>query len=436
MKVDALNTNKEIHSSAYNPRYVVSVCVLFSLLICGRAINDVFFYMFAGISLLIFAVSNTGHCFLMLLFLLPSATILKQGADNISFFTVLFFLVVLKMAIERKKFNANFLIITLIFLAYNLFFSGSGQLNTIISMIAGMVMLYCLRTLEVDAGSCVVSYSSGIVFSSVLALFRNKFPIISMFVQNIALKLGENSYSSRFSGLKGNPNYYTVDIIIALAVLISLMCYRKTGPTYVACVAALSVFGLMSVSKSFLFALCLLIFIWFLFAIKQGVDKFMKFILIAIIAAAVIYFFAYDSINLYLFRFNADRGGSLGDITTGRTNIWKQYVDVIASDFKILFFGNGLKTLIFTGRGAHNTYLESIFTLGLSGTAIFIANIRACTGKLIVHPIILIPVIMLMFRMLAIGVLTDDNLWFYLGLFVILAKTIKGEEIARRGESV
>jgi len=404
---------------------LVLLIILFTVLIAGRALSNSFFYVFAAVSLFVFVISKVSYCIPLLFYLLPFASILKQDLNSISIFTLLFFISVLKMVIKKKRFDVDFLIILAAFSVYCLGFSGLGQLTTIITMAAGMLMLYCLRDIDTDSNAVVVSYSVGICLASILAECRSFLPIIGAFVQDSTLKLGQNELASRFSGLQGNPNYFTLDIIIALASIIVLMHLQKSSLTKITCFALLSVFGLMSVSKSFVLTFGLLIFLWFIVSMKQGASTLIKFVFIIGITSIVIYYFAYDYVNAYLLRFINDRSGDLDSITTGRTGIWKAYIDEILHNTRILFFGNGLNSIANIGKGTHNTYLETLYSLGIIGSILYLATVKISMGKIITKRIVWIPVLMLLVRMFAIGILTYDNLFFYLAIILLIAKSSK-----------
>lgn len=409
-------------------KYVITMCLFFATLILGRVTNDMMLYAFAVVSFIVFLFSSISHCFSLLLFLLPFASILKTDVDGMSFFTILFFTFVIKMMFTKKTISKKILISLMTFILYTLCFSGFEQIKTIITMAFGMIMLYYLRTAKIDVNLSVFTFSFGIILSSAIALLKTVFPIINTFVVDSAIKLGSEQYALRFSGLQGNPNYYTLDIIIALAAIMVLMYRKSNTQISTVCFIVLSVFGLMSVSKSFLLSWILLVVFWFVLSIKQGARKFIKFIIIAIICCAVVYFCAFDSINTYILRFTEDNGGTLESMTTGRTDIWKIYTETIFYNIKIFFFGNGLNTTILGVKGTHNTYLEIIFSLGLTGCSLFIVSIRNCMGKIISKSIMLVPIIILLIRMLAIGILTYDNLWFYLAIIVCLSRYVRSAE--------
>ena len=422
MKTAAINAQEK---SKYSPKYVLFICVVFSVLILVRAWSNVALYAFAGVSLLVFLVSNLGHCIAFLFFLLPFATILKQNVNGMSVFALLFFLVVVKMVLSRRRVDAKLLAALIVFFVYTLLFTGVAKLTTIATMIAGILMLYCLKqdNVDVDMTSLVVVYSVAICLSSVLALYKESLPIINIFVEDAMLKLGEDEYALRFSGLQGNPNYYTLDIVVALSAIVALLYYKKEkNITLTICMIALSVFGLMSVSRSFLIAWIVLLICWFFLSVKQGAGKVLSSLLVVAIGVVVVYYFAFDYVNAFLFRFSEEQTGTLNDMTTGRIGIWQAYLETIFGDLKILFFGNGLNTVLKPGgKGTHNTYLESLFYLGIVGTAILVISIGISIKRVAFRGVAWLPVLVLAFRMFGIGILTNDNLWFYFSIALILA---------------
>ena len=375
------------YSQKDSTKYVGTMCVIFSVLIFGRATSNVLLYVFVSVSLLVFLFSSVSHCFSFLLFLLPLAPILKVDANGMSYFTVLFFVFVLRMIVSKRRLNKNVFISLFIFACYAFCFSGFDQAITIITMILGMLMLYYLRIAEINIDLAIRTFSLGIILSSILASLKEVFPIVNTFVASSSIRLDSEHYAARFSGLQGNPNYYTLDIIIALAAILVLIYRKSAKPVYISYFVVLSVFGIMSISKSYLACWLLLIVCWFILSVYQGVGKVFKFLMIAIICSVVIYIYAYDSINIYLFRLFNDSSGSLESITTGRTGLWKSYIDAIFNDTKILFLGNGLNTTISSGRGPHNTFIESLFSLGVVGSGLLLTSIKTCTGKKDLNPL-------------------------------------------------
>lgn len=426
MEMFAVNArkNKSLGARTYNLRHVLLICAIFCVLIIVRALSDIGFYLFAGISLVVFTLSNIDDCIVFLFFLLPFNTILKPNPGSRSLFSILFFLVILKMVIRHQKIPVKLLMALAAFFAYCLLFSGFEEIPTIITMIAGVLMLFYMRNedFKLDSNFIVLAYSFGICIASLLALCKGFFPIINLFINDTIMVFDKSEYTTRFSGLQGNPNYYTLDITVVLSAIIVLMYNKKKTPKiHIVCFVALTFLGIMSVSKSFLLTWIFLMVCWFMLSLKRGYKKFVSYIFVVAIGIIIAYYFAYDYINAFMFRFTEDGSGTIDSVTTGRSTIWVVYLKTILNEPKILFFGNGLNSMIQPlGKVPHNTYLDLLFNLGILGAILLIALLRMGMGKIRLKGGIWLLVIMLMIRMFAISILSYDNLWLYLMLIQML----------------
>ena len=230
--------------------------------------------------------------------------------------------------------------------------------------------------------------------------------------------------------MKGNPNYYTLDIIVAISAIVVLLNNSVKPKIPLICfVIILSVFGFMSVSKSFLVTWGLMMILWLAVLLKKNFIQALKFIIIAGVALIIFYIVASEYIDLYISRILEDIGGSLDDITTGRFSIWIDYIKAIFQDLKILFMGNGLNTILESiGKGTHNTFLESIFYLGIFGSLLLLSLLWLSGGKLLFNKIIWLPLVVIVVRMIAIGILTYDNLWIYFAIYIVLTKNIQEKQ--------
>lgn len=403
-------------------QYVFWMCLVFSLLIVGRAVSGIMLYVFAAVAAVVFLFSNTSECIPFLMFFWPLANILKPDADSMSFYTLFYFIVVAKMVFTFQKVHVGLLVLELVYFVFCLLFSGLSYLTTIITTCAGFLLLYYLRQEDIDTETTIFMFTIGICLASTLALLKDFFPIIKVFVNDAVLKLGENQYADRFSGLTGNPNYYTMDITMALASFIVLMLRGKRQKLYIFCFIVLSLFGLMSISKSFLVSWIILIACWFFAALRKGIGGVAKFAFIITLLVAGVSLFAIDTIFAYISRLLNESQGGLDEITTGRTQLWGAYISAFLGDLKIFFFGSGINRLLPSLRGAHNTYIEGLYYLGLVGITLFSILIRISTNRILVSGIMWVPVLTFIVRLMAIGIFTNDSLWVYLIILVALSK--------------
>ena len=242
---------------------------------------------------------------------------------------------------------------------------------------------------------------------------------------DVVLRLGESERVNRFSGLQGNPNYFTVDIIMALSGIAILLFRENNRLPYIILFIVLTVIGFLSLSKSFLISWVVLIFFMALYIIKSHKQRVRRLIFIMLATIGLIYFVAAEQINEYIIRFT-ETIDDMSDFTTGRTDIWRGYITTIWNNLKILFVGNGINGSLVNGRGVHNTYLEAIYSLGILGTSLFLLVLCICFkfNTKISEKVQFLPLIILLIRFLAIGLLAFDNLWFYL---VIAVSAIAGK---------
>ena len=73
-----------------------------------------------------------------------------------------------------------------------------------------------------------------------------------------------------------------------------------------------------------------------------------------------------DTINQYLVRFSSVKG--LSSLTTGRTELWEEYVLFFFNNPVDLLLGQGY-TEVFNGvhKGSHNTIIQMIYQFGIVG---------------------------------------------------------------------
>ncbi|MBR2730874.1 MAG: hypothetical protein IKD72_02680 [Clostridia bacterium] len=423
------------HRSLFSTR-VMAAFVLLSLLIVGRLFNDVFCYLFLLAGVALFVLLPIHECIEIMVYILPFAPILRLDLESLSFATYLYFGLLLRMIVFDSRFDRVSFTVFAAFGAFALIISGFGQITSVITLVSGMLLLKKIDNYDINAEATVVAFSAGMCLSSVVALFKDSLPLINKLINVAMMKVDEGDYANRFAGVWGNPNYFTVDIIFLLACLVVILLSKKTRPIYLILFGAMTVFGLMSISKSFLISYALLLFLWFVFAVqKGGIANASKFLLFGVILFGIIYIFAFESINLFLVRFAQDESNAtLDSVSTGRYSIWVRYINEVVQNPRVFLIGNGLNSWADVGKGSHNTFLEALYYLGIFGIFLFIYGIKKAFEGLRWSAVLFIPVAILLLRMLAIALLTHDNLWIYFMLLKVLSFSLKPESPAARLE--
>ena len=427
----ALHESKSTRAIQTNKRTVLYLCITMGVLLSLRAVSNVFIYpaVLFGVAAVLFSKPSTGLC--LMFFTLPMAPIFKMSPDQFSFFMVMLLVLALKLIFTRKI-SPLFLISILAMGCYFVVFSGMGKLVTIGTMVLGMMLVYySLRDDDVDTSDLIIAYSAGILLSAVLGMLRMELPIIQNLVGSTDVMVSGTEIS-RFYGLHGNPNYFTLDITMAIAGLAVFMAIKKKMGIYSVFFVVLSAIGMMSVSNSFLITFFVLL-VWMVISFAQiNVSRLVKYSLVLVCFAVVITAVMSDTIFAYASRLLGGGSLTLSELTTGRTDIWGSYITEIVSNFKVLVVGNGLDAVLDT-LGAHNTYIELVFMLGLAGGAIYLVSLLQCfvLPKKKMMLIFLAPLVVCLVRLIAIGILTYDSIWFYyiiIGIFIKAGSAYEAEK--------
>ena len=401
----------------------ILLCGLLFILIACRGVNSIFIYFIAAISSLIFITTTEEECFLYLVFLAPFSLVLKTSVGGMTFYNLFILLVLLRVFFSVGFVEKEFLIPLLFFLAYCFVFSGISHISTTITIGAWLLLVYSLNKFKVNSDWVVWAYSAGLCLSSLLGLVREKLPLINTFLTVEQMKLAEKTYAERFSGLQPNPNYLSLDLSVAMSCIVALVLIRKAKLVDWILLFTLFVFGLMTISQSFIVGIVPLLLLWIFFSSKYNISKSVIILFAISFFGLIIYIFGQKYIDLFMFRIGQRQGESLSKVTTGRSDIWVEYLRAIISSPKTLLVGNGFNSLVESGSGAHNTYLDLVFSLGLCGCSIYFVLIFMSLKKIFCINALKIPIIVLLIRLFAITITTWDNIWIYFILFVCIANS-------------
>ena len=294
-------------------------------------------------------------------------------------FFVMAALFILKSFFENKM-SSNTLLFYIIIIAYSLLFSDfQGQFS--FAKIIGLILLFVIPLIayssdKIDCNIFVQHYIFGFVLSTIIGFFVKNIPSMYRLFE-VDLMWTENYQElTRFFGLAFDSNFYALSNYIIISYL--LFAFEKMSPFRGLLTLFLLISGVMTISKSyFLVAGVLLIFY-----IAKNISNVKHLVLFAIVAFAGVWVFSivsnklgYNAIELVTSRFI--KSGSFIDNTTGRTDIWKYYID--------LFNTNGVKNLLFgvgfnanVGIAAHNTFIEFAHHYGIVGLFLWGAYFAHC----------------------------------------------------------
>lgn len=356
-----------------NMNYIVLLAFLTVLILFGT-INAIFsLFALAVCCLVIITTSDICYTISILAFLMPMASIFKASPTGSSFFTYVCLLFVL-VSFFRKKGKISYLDLSIICFAMMLIVVQSllGEKVDITGTIKLISNLFLLKIAsEVDWGESknkfLLTYVLGIIISSIIASTCTGIFPINSFIRTKVSYEGMASIT-RFSGLYEDPNYYAVNLIISLCIIIVLYQANKIRIVLSIVLSVFLVgFAGMTGSKS---ALLMLIIPLAVFIIMCFHNRKIGLGVISIgIGSGFILLILSNKISIFsntLLRVSSSN--SIGELTTERSSIWGEYLLYFANHFERLFFGNSISAALLNGNAAHNTYIELVYQLGIIGT--------------------------------------------------------------------
>lgn len=311
----------------------------------------------------------------LIVFLLPMAGIFKLSPDSMSLFTFWeFFLILYWMYLKRFLVN-KLEMRALVFFAY-LFIveaaNGALAINANIKLVAGCLILLIFMQLEYEKmyKLLFLSYILGYIVSSFFRLLDGNPFAISAFVMTKETRVGVD-YFNRFSGLYGDPNYYCINIIIALILVVILLRAKRIKLlSAVALAVPLLWFAALTNSKS---AFLMLVVPAALFIQVFWERKNYVLFVLSIITVISFMFWVFSGkialFNVVLERLKTGSDLGLNSLTTDRSAIWKDYFNFFNSHLLSDIFGRGLGYITLNSAAAHNTYIDLLYQLGAVGTA-------------------------------------------------------------------
>lgn len=369
----------------------------------------------------IFSSLNHGLCYL--LFSLPFSFI--NLYENITLLLVCALAYVVKLFYffffkEKQKLSKPVLILFACLVGYLLLPIGPYNLNLFIKicLVSFIVLVFAILFKKTEWFNIVTicyEFCAAIFVSSVFSLTR----YISPFLQENLTIIPLTENIDRFQALMNHPNFLAILCLITLSVLLYMIA-RKKGikiVNYSLCVGV-TLIGLFTFSRTFLFVL-LFLFVWiFVWGIKHK-SKFITIVLsCGVVFAIIAAIFNFGVVKTILDRFNFFDGNqtfleTINNITNGRSDLWLEYISYMFKNPLVLFFGAGLGAPTLSGLSAHNTFISMIYQMGLVGAGLFVALLVLIVKQLKVkfnkHALIIILSLVLLF-------MVEDTI-FYILLF-------------------
>lgn len=352
----------------------IKYAIVFAPLIYACTLNRIFCYIAFVLGVYVIFKCEFEVILPLFMFLMPMSTIFKPSAGAASYFTYLELLFVILYFI-RNNFKIRKIEIGIFLFGFYIvimqMLNGSFSATITIKMIV-YLFLISIATYTCDENNYKAYFTmfiSGLILSSFMGLIEIPwFHVHDFIVIKTDAVLG-GSYN-RFAGLYGDPNYYSINLIIAISLLIILYLKKEIKIQWCILISALLVyFAALTVSKSALLMLCFPALLLFCVFIKQ------KNIIgsVGVIFAVIIFVWMIIDNRIGIFSAVLNRLSNTNtDITSGRIELWRLFFDYFNENPLNVFFGRSVAYYTLDGHVAHNTYIDIIYELGIVGGSLLI----------------------------------------------------------------
>ena len=373
------NTNKLPQVKALP---VLGECLLLSAAVCAaQIIENSVLLLLCLLGYLVFTAwaCSKGAAFHVLLYFLPWSPLLKMYNGGISFFTVALLLCCVVSLLQNKMTLRLYQIILAALLMALTLVAKAIQHNPIGNdYLYFLVMLLLFPCVMQGCGENIsfyritVFFACGIVSAALTAQQVAAFPNISQFI-----KVDSYLTVTRLSGFYGDPNFYSAHISACLAGIQLLLCdernRRRQIPLAVLALVLLYC-GLLSASKSFVIVMACLFLLWVPVLLEKGASSGRFRLFAGILCAGIVV--ASSSAFQALLRIVDDRfaeASNISELTTGRTELWKNYIHEFLYNPVMLLFGEGYTSVNLNNKASHNTLIQMVYQFGLIGIPLLVS---------------------------------------------------------------
>lgn len=132
--------------------------------------------------------------------------------------------------------------------------------------------------------------------------------------------------------------------------------------------------GLLSASKSFIIVTACLFLLWVPILLEKGTSSSRFRLFVGLLCAGII--IASSSAFRALLQIVDDRfaqASNMSELTTGRTDLWRNYIHEFLNNPITLLFGEGYTSINLNNKASHNTLIQVVYQFGLIGMPLLIS---------------------------------------------------------------
>lgn len=389
-------------------------------------LSTMLFYNYTMGSDYLALLCTVGYCFYVLRcreeYVLPSmvymslfAYLFSYNEINLIFFVSFSFIMRITMTAKSQKPNS---ILLIAYSATHLIATSFSNINIfLISTILSLLSAYFASlVIEKTKPSLLCnSFVLSFFMSSLFGFFKESTRLADRFDADEAFEM------LRYSGLSYDANFYSLIAVVSICIVVHNI--RKNGSfiNYIILVGTI-LLGMQTLSKSFY--LCAAVLVLYSMVVSKNKKKYALFIGVGIVLVLP---YILDSLLplLDVMDQRLDRNQDASSFTTGRTDLWKMYSDILFGSADGLLIGHGA-VLPHGMEAAHNTYLELLFKFGIIGTFFDVIlvtkvfkSVRNKIGKISIETFVYIGTLALL--LFALSSYTFLSLWSCLLMIIVVS---------------
>ena len=230
---------------------------------------------------------------------------------------------------------------------------------------------FMLNKDDMDIKLLFWTFAIGIIVSSIYGLFYSVSPYLKS-----CFTIHMHDTFPRFSALIEHPNSFAMICMICVAMLMYLLFTYDNKIFTAVLLGLVTIIPIFTLSKAYLLIVTLCYGLMWIIFTKKYPKKGFILLGIGIVGIAIFYAIFHSVINAILARFissfiDKNAGFTLDQITTGRTELWVQYMSQWSGNAYNIFFGFGLNAIRPFRESVHNVFLAALYEMGIVGFILF-----------------------------------------------------------------
>ena len=344
---------------------------------------------------------------------------------------MLYELVIIRNHIYKK--SMNIIIVFIVFIVYEL----SHFIFYPISSISRNVLYYCCMAVVVlfTIIRPRINYPKLVRMMTISVLMGS---IISLQATSLVELLASEGSGARFSMLGEDINTFGVYLMVLIGANFALLINQKDGRIMnLLSIIVLIFFGLLGLSRGFIFNLIVVIFVTLFIIFKLDIKQFLR-VLILFFFGSIAWGklsqmrFVQDLFENYTQRF------MISDLSNGRIDIYMMYLRYMQENVSTFVYGLGInnyKEITQIKHAVHNTPLEFLLSEGIIGVILLSALVVMIFNRTRMNTpgntkLFLLPLLSLFIGSLTLSLFAITSVYYYvLFILVTLEYNHQNEEI-------